>query len=118
MKPALLKKLRSRDLWCWHCGQEEDLVPHHRKNRGMGGAKSNASLLNDPRNIILVCARYNGLMESSSSTAREAREKRHKIRSVYELDEPVYDASTGGYYVLTEKGTKEIATHKGNPLLR
>jgi len=57
-------------------------------------------------------------MESSSSTAREAREKRHKIRSVYELDEPVYDASTGVYYVLTEKGTKEIATHKGNPLLR
>lgn len=118
MKPALLKKLRSRDLWCWHCGQEEDLVPHHRKNRGMGGAKSNASLLNDPRNIILVCARYNGLMESSHSTALEAREKRHKIRSVVELDEPVYDVPTGVYYTLTEKGEKEIATNKGKPLLR
>ena len=116
MKASVLKIIRDRDSHCWHCGQEEDLVPHHRKNRGMGGAKSVASLLNDPRNIILVCARYNGLMESDANIAGEAREFNHKVRTLGQLSEPVYDAYKAVYYVLDEEGKKEIATNKGTAL--
>lgn len=116
MKASVLKLIRERDLWCWHCGQTEDLVPHHRKNRGMGGAKSASSLLNDPRNIILVCSRYNGLMESDATIAGEAREFNHKVRSLGQLSEPVYDASTGVYYLLDEEGRKTNATNTREPL--
>lgn len=116
MKSSLLKLIRERDLWCWHCGSEDDLVPHHRKNRGMGGAKSVASLLNDPRNVILVCARYNGLMESDANTAGEAREFNHKVRTLRQLEEPVYDAYKGVYYLLDEQGRKQNATNSREPL--
>jgi hypothetical protein len=48
----VLKQVQERDSHCWHCGVEEDLVPHHRKNRGMGGSK----LLDTPDNLMMVCA--------------------------------------------------------------
>ncbi len=43
----ILKQVQGRDPYCWHCGREDDLVPHHRINRGMGGSK----LLDIPREL-------------------------------------------------------------------
>ncbi len=58
----ILKQVQGRDPYCWHCGREDDLVPHHRINRGMGGSK----LLDTVDNLMMVCSRYNGEMESTS----------------------------------------------------
>jgi len=104
MKKTILTKLRKRDLYCLHCGEDriEMLVPHHRKNRGMGGSKQ----LDRLDNLLLICAGYNGLMESSAAVADNAREYGHKLDSWQSLDEPVYDECDGEWYVLTEAGEK------------
>lgn len=99
---AMLDKLRSRDKLCWHCGENDDLVPHHRRNRGMGGSKQ----LDRLDNLMMVCAIYNGMMESDSATARNARDLGHKLNSWQEFSEPVFDTPNRTWYVLTSKGEK------------
>jgi hypothetical protein len=101
--------LNKRDSHCWHCGTNEDLVPHHRKNRKAGGSK----LLNGYNNIIMVCAVYNGLMESDANIAQQARDLGHKLRSWDDLDAPCFDAFDNQWYKLDTKGNKTI-TNPGN----
>jgi hypothetical protein len=104
MKPAVLRQLRARDQHCWHCGVEEDLVPHHRKNRQAGGSKSRE---NDITNLMLICALWNGQMESSADDAQKARDWGHKLRSWQDTFNPVFDNVTGRWYRLTQEGAKE-----------
>ena len=98
----LLKMLQARDPWCYHCGATEDLVPHHRRNRGHGGSK----LLDRADNLILVCARYNGEMESNLDVADKARFYGHKISQYQDFGAPVFDTVSGIWYVLGERGER------------
>jgi 5-methylcytosine-specific restriction endonuclease McrA len=99
---ALPKKtvelLRRRDPHCYHCGQTEDLVPHHRKNKGMGGSK----LLDTPDNLMMVCSRYNGDMESNPRVAQQARAWNHKLPVWESTDWPVFDMAGGWWFLLRD----------------
>lgn len=107
MKNSDLKKLRERDSWCWHCGVDSDLVPHHRANRGMGSSK----VLDTLQNVILVCSRYNGLMESDASVANQARDLGHKLSKFASPTAPVFDNWAKKWFTLDEKGNK----HESEP---
>ena len=99
-----MKLLRERDKACYHCGQSDTLVPHHRRNRQMGGSK----LLDRLDNLMLVCASYNGLMESDSATANQARDYGHKLASWDDFSTPVFDIGTSLWYQLDERGGREV----------
>ena len=103
---TLSKKLRDallkRDAWCWHCGTSSYLVPHHRINRGSGGSRA----LDRLDNLILVCAVYNGQMESDPEIARQARIDGHKLSRYENTDEPVFDCLQGIWYQLDAVGGK------------
>lgn len=102
MKAADVQKLRKRDDHCWHCGTTEALVPHHRANRGMGGSR----LLDTLQNVILVCAEYNGLMESDPETANRSRDLGHKLSKFLAPSEPCFDNVWRKWYYLDTKGEK------------
>jgi hypothetical protein len=102
MKNSDIKKLRDRDAWCWHCGQETDLVPHHRANRGMGSYKA----LDTLQNCIMVCSDYNGRMESDAAVASWARDLGHKLSKFMSPSAPVFDNYAKRWYYLTDKGEK------------
>jgi hypothetical protein len=102
VKNSDLQKLRARDAWCWHCATESDLVPHHRANRGIGGSK----VLDSLQNVILVCAEYNGAMESDANVAAQARDLGHKLSKFMSPTAPVFDEFSRKWYVLDEKGGK------------
>lgn len=102
IKPAMLKQLRARDPYCWHCGETNDLVPHHRRNKGMGGSKLGDTF----DNLIMVCALYNGAMESDANTARDARAWGRKIASWDSTDRPVFDTVAWAWYVVDSEGGK------------
>ena len=99
---ALPKKTRNlileRDPHCYHCGQSEDLVIHHRRNKGMGGSK----LLDTPDNLMAVCSRYNGEMESVAGVAAQARQWGHKLPVWVSLNEPVFDVAGGWWFLLPD----------------
>ena len=97
----ILKLVQERDAHCWHCGSEVDLVPHHRTNRGMGGSK----LLDTPDNLMMVCAVYNGLMESDFRTAALARGWGHKLAVWEDTARPVFDV-VGGWWILGADGSR------------
>jgi len=99
-----LTLLRARDAHCWHCGATDDLVPHHRKNRGMGGSK----LLDGLDNLMLVCAFWNGEMESTSADAAAARGWGHKLSAWEATNRPVFDIPTSTWYTLLEDGTRVV----------
>jgi len=103
----LVKALQARDSHCWHCGADGDvLVPHHRKNRGAGGSK----LLDTLDNVVLVCAAWNGLMESDAASAEKARQLGHKLRSWQDVSEPIFDNYEYEWYVLTPDGDRIVVT--------
>jgi hypothetical protein len=93
---------------CWHCGSDgADLIPHHRLNRGFGGKNAKAD---GPANIIVMCAQFNGLMESDASSAAEARRYGWKIESWQQPDfVPIYEAATGDWWFLENDFTKTAA---------
>jgi hypothetical protein len=99
-----LALLRARDPHCVHCGATDDLIPHHRINRGMGGSKS--LLLNSLSNLLLVCSFYNGEMESTSAVANAARGWGHKLPSWGDTSQPVFDCTQFRWWVLTADGAK------------
>jgi hypothetical protein len=105
MTPQEFRKYLQRDTYCPHCGVGAPyLVPHHRKNRGMGGSK----LLNNPSNILLVCAELNNAMESHSLTAADAKVYGWKLSSWDDpLVVPYYDSITGFAFRLKDDYTKE-----------
>ena len=98
----LRKLILMRDDHCWHCGVEEDLVPHHRINRGMGGSK----LLDTLDNLMMVCGLYNGAMESDVAVARQARAWNHKLPVWEDTGRPVFDAPGFGWWRLLPDGTR------------
>lgn len=102
LSKTLLKNLQKRDPYCWHCGESETLVPHHRKNRGMGGSKN----LDRLDNLLMCCSQYNGDMESLPKVASRAKEKGHKLASWENFDSPVLDEVVGAWYLLDLKGGK------------
>ena len=99
----ILKLVQERDSHCWHCGIEEDLVLHHRINRGMGGSK----LLDTPDNLMMVCSRWNGDMESNAELAASARGWGHKLPVWEKLEHPVFDRMGGWWYLLPDGGKVE-----------
>ena len=96
------KQIEKRDPACWHCGTTQDLVLHHRRNRGMGGSK----LIDTPQNLIRVCQNYNLLMELDPQTAAEAMEYGHKLQSWRDISDPVFDTPNLTWYKLTEDGDR------------
>jgi hypothetical protein len=102
MNNSDLRKLRARDSWCWHCGTEQGLVPHHRANRGFGGSKA----LDTLQNVILVCSEFNGRMESDAAVAEWARDLGMKLSKFASPSAPVFDNWAKKWYQLDEKGNK------------
>lgn len=102
MKNSDIKKLRTRDTYCWHCGTTETLVPHHRANRGMGSSKA----LDTLQNVILVCSDFNGRMESDAAVATWARDLGLKLSKFANPAEPVFDNYANSWFVLDEIGNK------------
>ena len=106
----VLKLVQARDSHCYHCGLEEDLVPHHRINRGMGGSK----LLDTPDNLMMVCSRWNGDMESNAELAATARGWGHKLAVWESTEHPVFHRGAG-WWILLPDGTKVEAHWKDQP---
>lgn len=63
MTPKQFQKYLDRDQACPHCGETEAVAPNHRLNRGMGGSKER----DVPSNIVVLCSRLNGLIESNAT---------------------------------------------------
>jgi hypothetical protein len=108
----MLRRLRKRDPYCLHCGDTETLVPHHRRNRQMGGSK----LLDRLDNLMMICSYYNGAMESNGVVAENARRYGHKLTSWQDFDAPVFDECTGEWYRLDIQGGKSLADSPDEPL--
>lgn len=104
----VLKLIMERDSHCYHCGQEEDLQPHHRINRGMGGSK----LLDTPNNLMMVCGLWNGAMESDLKAAREARAWGHKLAVWEDTGHPVFDRGSFRWWVLLPDGGRVLSDWK------
>jgi hypothetical protein len=112
MTPKEFQKYLARDKRCWHCGMEEDLIPHHRLNRGAGGKNSKA---NQSSNIIVMCARINDLMESNGAWAAIARERGWKISSWQEPEEvPVFDFCSGKFYKINNSFRRAVMDSENN----
>ena len=71
--------------------------------------------MDDPRNVIMVCSRYNGDMESRPETASRARQYGHKLSRFDTFEKPLYDQVTSQWISLDAKGGK-VATSQGRTL--
>jgi hypothetical protein len=98
-------KYLARDRGCWHCGSTgDDLIPHHRLNRGMGSKNSKAS---DPSNIIVLCSQANGLLESNAKFAELGRQFGWKLRQ-HETPTEVPIFGHGAWWLLNNDFTKDL----------
>lgn len=70
----------------------------------MGGSK----MLDRLDNLMMVCAWYNGEMESNSRVASEARSDGHKLQSWQPFETTVLDRADGLVYVLDVDGEKTV----------
>jgi hypothetical protein len=100
VKAADIQKLRKRDSHCWHCGTTENLVPHHRANRGMGGSKV---LRYASKRHTRVCAALNYAMESDAEVAQEALENGWKLKSWDDFSKPVFDKMAAHLVALRQR---------------
>jgi 5-methylcytosine-specific restriction endonuclease McrA len=110
---AIPKKIRdlvlARDGHCMHCGNEDNtLILHHRKNKGLGGSK----LLDTPDNLLTVCSLYNGMMESDPVTARNARGWGHKLAVWEDTARPVFDVVGGWWFLLPDGSRVRVETRE------
>jgi len=96
---------------CWHCGETEAIAIHHRKNRGLGGSK----LLDTPDNLMVVCSRWNGAMESSAVVGAQARGWGHKVPAWESLEHPVFSRVAFSWWVLLPDGTKVESEWRDQP---
>ena len=98
MKRKEFQKFLDRDKHCPHCGTTDDtLVPNHRANRGHGGHKAG----DDPANIVVLCSRMNGLIESDPVQADTARKYGWKIGRYEKPHEtPIYDTVSDEWFLL------------------
>jgi hypothetical protein len=97
--------ISARDLGCVvHGAGGEcigDLIHHHRKGRGHGGVKSR----NRVANGLLVCARWNTLVEAMPDLAAQARKNGWKLRTDHEIDTlPVWIPKLGQFVHLDDTG--------------
>ena len=98
-------KYLARDRGCWHCGSiGDDLIPHHRLNRGMGSKNSKAG---ESSNIIVLCSQANGLLESNAKFAELGRKFGWKLRS-HETPTEVPIFGHGGWWLLNDDFTKDL----------
>lgn len=101
-------KYLARDLHC-PCGcsgKEDTFVPQHRAGRGMGGSKA----LDKPSNIIVMCSRMNGLIESDAGVAEVARMRGWKLSRWQEPERTAfYDASTYTWYLIDNDYNRKAA---------
>ena len=77
-------------------------MPHHVQNRGMGGSK----IADNLQNVILVCADYNGRMESDANVAAEARDFGHKASKFSAPGHPILDYTRKVWFTLDKQGGK------------
>lgn len=68
----------------------------------MGSSK----VLDTLQNVILVCSRYNGEMESDADIANQARDLGHKLSKFASPSAPVFDNFRKRWFYLDEKGNK------------
>ena len=101
MNRVKFQKFLNRDLRCWHCGSTgDDLVPHHRLNRGMGGSR----LADRPANIIVMCSGFNQAMESDPNAQFNAQLNGWKLTTGVDPSfAPVLDVWDGNWYVLDDE---------------
>ena len=103
MKPSVAQLIRKRDVSCFHCGETDRLVIHHRKNKRMGGSK----ILDRADNLMMICSYWNGLIESDAVAANTARDWGHKLSSWDGFEMPVFDHPTRTWWKLDKLGGKE-----------
>ena len=109
MTKAERERVLRRDFaTCYHCGSSgEDIILHHRKNRGMGSKNASASQLS---NYLSVCSEFNGLMESDAESARLARERGWKLLQFQDpAFEPVFEVVTNTWWFLENDGSRQVA---------
>jgi hypothetical protein len=106
MTPKEFKRLLLRDGGCVHCGLDDDtLVPQHRMNRQMGGAKK-SSVRNQLSNLVVLCSGFNQEIEQSATAATLARDRGWKLSSWHDpLVEPVWNQILRAWVLLDDKGS-------------
>ena len=94
---------------CGCVGFEDTFVPQHRAGRGMGGSKR----LDRPANIIVLCSKMNGLIESDAQYAQAAREYGWKL-SRWEVPEevPFFDIATGTWNLIDNIYNRTVTNKK------
>ena len=107
MNQKQFQRFIDRDGHCPHCGTTDDtLVPQHRANRGHGGHKAG----NAPSNIIVLCAKANGLIESDADSATVARTFGWKLgRYDDPTEKPFFDIQLGDWFLLDNNYGRERA---------
>jgi hypothetical protein len=68
----------------------------------MGSSK----VLDTLQNVIMVCSRYNGDMESDANVANQARDLGHKLSKFASPSAAVFDNYQKKWFALDEKGNK------------
>ena len=105
MTPKQFRRYLDRDQGCLHCGEREAVAPNHRVNRGMGGSKER----DVPSNVIVLCSRLNGLIESDSAASQLAKRYGWKLNSWQDpLDTPVFDTQIGEWLLLDNNFSRKV----------
>lgn len=100
---ALMAALLERDghRCAWAGMEGEDLVPHHRSNRGMGGDRSKNRL----SNIVFLPSLVNSLLESDPSWQAEAKRRGIKISGFANPELTPIQHSVHGWVLLGDDGS-------------